>query len=256
MTDSGKQLTFIEYIRSILSIALFFLMLLIATPVILILLILSLGKMSNFVVEKIAPFIVKPSFFIAGIDFNIKKHCDEIHYPAVYIINHSSTLDILTILALGLPKVRFVAKWQLQYNPIFFLLGRLTGQVFIRREKSDKAVQTLKKNVDRIKQNGLTVMLAPEGSRKHPGIIGPFKKGPFRMAMDLNYPIVPIYFEGNRELSEGGFLFTHSGEATAHIHKPIPTDDWNTENLDEKIEEIRNLYLRWAGVTDEQNRVT
>jgi len=252
MTDSSKRLSFTEYIRSILSILVFFLMLLIATPFILILLIFSFGKMSNFVVEKIAPFIVKPAFFAAGIDFQIIKHCDEIHYPAVYIINHSSTLDILTILALGLPKVRFVAKWQLQYNPIFFLLGRLTGQVFIRREKSDKAVQTLKKNVDRIKRKGLTVMLAPEGSRKHPGVIGPFKKGPFRMAMDLNYPIVPIYFEGNRELSEGGFLFTHSGQATAHIHEPIPTDDWNMNNLDDKIEEIRNLYLSWAGI-DEKN---
>lgn len=253
MTDSKKKLTFIEYVRSISSILVFFFMLLIATPVIILLLIISFGKMSNFVVEQIAPFIVKPAFFVAGIDFQIKLHCDEIHYPAVYIINHSSTLDILTILALGLPKVRFVAKWQLQYNPIFFLLGRLTGQVFIRREKSDKAVQTLKENVDRIKQNGLTVMLAPEGSRKHPGIIGPFKKGPFRMAMDLNYPIVPIYFEGNRELSEGGFLITHSGKATAHIHKPIPTDDWKLENVEEKIEEIRNLYLYWAGVTEREN---
>jgi len=256
MTASKKRLTPTEYVRSILSIFVFFIMFLLATPVILFLLIISFGKMSNFVVEQIAPFIVKPVFWVAGIDFQIKIHCDEIHYPAVYIINHSSTLDILTILALGLPKVRFVAKWQLQYNPIFFLLGRLTGQVFIRREKSDKAVQTLKRNVDRIKENGLTVMLAPEGSRKHPGIIGPFKKGPFRMAMDLNYPIVPIYFEGNRELSEGGFLFTHSGKATAHIYKPIPTGDWSLENIDDKIEEVRNLYLNWAGLTKNENTAT
>jgi len=253
MTASKKRLTPIEYVRSILSILVFFFMLLLATPIILLLLIVSFGKMSNFVVEQIAPFIVKPVFWVAGIDFQINMHCDKIHYPAVYIVNHSSTLDILTILALGLPKVRFVAKWQLQYNPIFFLLGRLTGQVFIRREKSDKAVQTLKRNVDRIKENGLTVMLAPEGSRKHPGIIGPFKKGPFRMAMDLNYPIVPIYFEGNRELSEGGFLFTHSGKATAHIYKPIPTGDWSLENIDDKIEEVRNLYLNWAGLTKNEN---
>jgi len=255
MTDTKKRLTITEYIRSILSILVFFLMLLLATPVILFLLIISFGKMSNFVVEQIAPFIVKPAFWVAGIEFQIKMYCDEIHYPAVYIINHSSTLDILTILALGLPKVRFVAKWQLQYNPIFFILGRLTGQVFIRREKSDKAVQTLKRNVDRIKEKGLTVMLAPEGSRKHPGIIGPFKKGPFRMAMDLNYPIVPIYFEGNRELSEGGFLITHSGKATAHIHEPISTEDWSLNNIDEKIERARNLYLKWAGVTEEGNSV-
>jgi 1-acyl-sn-glycerol-3-phosphate acyltransferase len=248
MSNQHSTLTVSEYIRSILSILVFFLMLLLVTPVILILLIFSFGRMSNFVVEKIAPFITIPSFVIAGLNFRVKKHVDSIPFPAVYIINHSSTLDILTILALGLPRVRFVAKWQLQYNPLFFLLGRLTGQVFIRREKSDKAVKTLKKNVTRIRKQKLSVLMAPEGSRKHPGVIGPFKKGPFRMAIDLGYPIVPIYFEGNRELSEGGFLISRSGELTAHIHPPIDTSEWKLENLDQHIESIRKMYLRWAGI--------
>jgi 1-acyl-sn-glycerol-3-phosphate acyltransferase len=243
-----QNFTLTEYLRSILSILLFFILLIVFTPIILILLILSFGKLTNFVVEKIAPAVAIPVLKVAGINFKVKKHTDPIPAPAVYIINHSSTLDILTILALGLPRVRFVAKWQLQYNPIFFILGRLTGQVFIRREKSDKAVETLKKNVDRIRINNLSVMLAPEGSRKHAGIIGPFKKGPFRMAMDLQYPIVPIYFEGNRELSTEDFLITKSGTCTAHIHPPIDTSGWELENIDDHINDVRNLYLQWAGL--------
>ncbi|MDZ7717386.1 MAG: lysophospholipid acyltransferase family protein [Balneolaceae bacterium] len=249
---SAKQnFTWTEYLRSILSILLFFILLIVCTPIILILLILSFGKMTNFVVEKIAPAIANPVLKVAGINFKIKKHTDTIPAPAVYIINHSSTLDILTILALGLPRVRFVAKWQLQYNPIFFILGHLTGQVFIRREKSEKAVETLKKNVERIRKNNLTVLLAPEGSRKHPGVIGPFKKGPFRMAMDLQYPIVPIYFEGNRELSKEDFLITKSGSCTAHIHPPIDTSDWKLENINDHINDVRNLYLQWGGVKND-----
>lgn len=243
-----------EYIRSALSILLFFLLLIFFTPIILVLLILSLGRLSNFVVEKIAPTIASPVLKIAGIDFKIKKHIDPIPAPAVYIINHSSTLDLLTVLALGLPKVRFVAKWQLQYNPIFFILGRLTEQVFIRREHSEKAVETLKKNVNRIKKNKLSVMLAPEGSRKHTGIIGPFKKGPFRMAMDLDYPIVPIYFEGNRELSAEDFLITKSGTVTAHIHPAIDTSEWTKDKLDIYIYDIRNRYLEWAGIKNPDNK--
>ena len=254
MSQKAASLSVIEFIRSILGILVFFVMLLLFTPIILLLLILSLGKLSSFVVEKIAPIIVKPVFPVLGIRFNIQKEVDPIPYPAVFIINHSSTLDMLTILALGLPRVRFVAKWQLQYNPIFFLLGRLTGQVFIRREKSDKAVATLQKNVARLKQNELSVMLAPEGSRKHPGVIGPFKKGPFRMAIDLGYPIVPIYFDGNRELSSGGFLLTRSGTVTATIHPPIQTDHWTVDRLDKHIQSVRQLYLNWAGVpTEEEN---
>lgn len=252
MSRQIPDLTLIEYIRSALGIVVFFIMLILMTPVILFLLIISFGKLSTFVVEKIAPIIAKPVFPVAGLHFTVKKYVDPIPRPAVYIVNHSSTLDLLTILALGLPRVRFVAKWQLQYNPLFFLLGRLTGQVFIRREKSDKAVRTLKKNVDRLKSQQLSVMLAPEGSRKHPGIIGPFKKGPFRMAMDLGYPIVPIFFEGNSELSSGGFLFTKSGELKAHIHPPIDTSDWSIETLDQNIESVRNSYLEWANVINKE----
>ncbi|NBB76851.1 MAG: 1-acyl-sn-glycerol-3-phosphate acyltransferase [Bacteroidetes bacterium] len=247
MSDSYSY-TAAETFRSILSIIVFFLLLLIFTPVILILLVLSLGRLTNFVVEKIASFIARFVLVVAGIEFTVKMHTSELPDHAVYVINHSSTLDMLTILALGLPRVRFVAKWQFQYNPIFFILGHLTGQVFIRREKSEKAVETLKRNVNRIKRQNLSILLAPEGSRKHPGIIGPFKKGPFRMAMDLEYPIVPIYFEGNRDLSKGGFLITRSGRCIAHIHPPVDTSDWSAENLDSHIEELRNRYLQWAGV--------
>jgi len=240
------RLTVLEYIRSTLSVLIFFLLLLVIIPPVFLLLVVTFGKFSDFVVEKIAPWIVKPVFAIAGIDFNINFHCDKIHSPAVFIINHSSTLDILTILALGLPKVRFVVKWQLQYNPLFFILGRLTGQIFIKREDSQKAVETLRKTYDRIRNKKLSVLLAPEGSRKHEGVIGPFKKGPFRMAMDLGYPVVPIYFEGNNELSSGGFLLTKSGKCTAHIHEPIFTNEWTVGDLEKQIASVRSLYLEWA----------
>ncbi|HET6528966.1 MAG TPA: lysophospholipid acyltransferase family protein [Balneolaceae bacterium] len=241
-TDLG----FADYLRSILAIIVFFLVFLITTPIILFLLLISLGSASNFIIESIAPLMARPVFWAAGITFNICLHTDRIEHPAVFIINHSSTLDILTLLALGLPKVRFVAKWELQYNPFFFLLGRLTGQIFIQRRKSEKAIDTLQKTYQRIKSQQLSVMMAPEGSRKHPGAIGPFKKGPFRIAMDLNYPIVPIFFEGNRELSRGGTLMTKPGTLTAHIHEPIDVSGWELQNLEEHIAEVREKYLQWA----------
>ncbi len=251
MTDDKRDFTVSEYIRSALSIPFFFLLLLVFTPFILILLIVSFGRLSNFVIEKIAPAIAWPVLLVLGVKFQIKKHVDPIPAPAVYIINHSSTLDMLTLLAMGLPRVRFVAKWEFQYNPIFFILGRLTGQVFIRRQDSDKAISTLKKNVTRIKKQHLSILMAPEGSRKHPGVIGPFKKGPFRMAIDLDYPIVPVYFEGHRELSSGDYLVTKTGICTAHIHPPIDTSEWKIETLETHINEVRKKYLNWADVNED-----
>ncbi len=250
MSVQHSKFSLADYTRSILSILLFFLLLLLFTPVILLLVVLTPGKAGNFVVEKIAPVIAKPVLKVAGVTFRVKKHAKPIPVPAVYLVNHSSTLDVLTILALGLPRVRFVAKWQFQYNPVFLILGRLTGQVFIRREQSDKAVETLRKTVKRIRANKLSLLMAPEGSRKHPGIIGPFKKGPFRMAIDLNYPVVPVYFEGNRELCSGDFLITRKGTSTAHIHPAVDTSAWSKETIDKHLGEVRSLYLGWAGIRE------
>jgi 1-acyl-sn-glycerol-3-phosphate acyltransferase len=235
-----------QLLRTSLSMVIFFLLLLLITPLVLFMLVISLGRLTNFIIEKIAPLLAYPVFFVLGIRFSIKQHADTLPVPAVFISNHSSTLDLFTILALGLPRARFIAKWELQYNPLFFILGRLTGQVFIKRQNSKEAVATLQKSYSRVKEKELSIFAAPEGSRKHKGIIGPFKKGPFRTAMDLGYPIVPIYFEGNQRLSDGGSLVTRKGKTTAHIYPAIPTDDWTLDNLEENIEGVRSLYLQWA----------
>jgi len=235
-----------QYFRSILSIIVFFTLLILVTPVVLLLLLLSFGTLTNFIIEKVAPLLAYPVFFIVGINFSIKKHVDPVPAPAVFISNHSSTLDLFCILALGLPRARFIAKWELQYNPLFFILGRLTGQVFIKRQNTKEAVETLQNSYDRVKKKNLSIFAAPEGSRKHKGIIGEFKKGPFRTAMSLGYPLVPIYFEGNQKLSTGGSMVTRKGNCTAHIHPPIPTDNWTLQNLEGKIAEVRSRYISWA----------
>lgn len=244
----GESKSLAVYMRSYFSILVFFLLLIVVTPTVFLLVLLSAGTLTNWIVKVFAPILGRPTLAAAGIRFRIEgwEHIPD--RPVVFTINHSSTLDLLVLLALGLPRIRFVAKYELQYNPLFFILGRMTGQVFIQRQKSEKAVQRLQQSYRRLQKKKLNVMLAPEGSRKHPGIIGPFKKGPFRMAMDLGYPIVPIYIDGARELSKGGALYTRPGTITAYVHPPVPTDDWSLDTLDEHITEMREKYLRWAGI--------
>ena len=244
------SLNFIDYLRSYIGLALFALLFIIAIPFILLIILISFGKATDFVIRTFAPGIARPVLSVIGIKFSVVQHGAPFHEPAIVIINHSSTLDILTMMAVGLDKIRFVAKWELQYFPFFFIVGRLTGQVFIQRQKSDEAIKTLVSTYQRLQKNKLSVMVAPEGSRKHEGIIGPFKKGAFRMAIDLNYPILPIYFDGNNRLSVGGSMVSKPGTIEAHIHPPIDTTNWHLETIDDHIKEVRNLYLNWAGVVE------
>ena len=246
----ATTLSFIEYIRSILAILLFMIILLIASVLIMIIAILTWGKATNWIVKTFPRYMAYPVLYMLGIKFKVIDKRGENTPPAIYIFNHSSTLDIPTFLALGLERFRVVAKWELQYIPFFFIIGRLTGQVFIKRKNSEKAIATLLKTYDRLRTHNLNLVIAPEGSRKHEGVIGPFKKGAFRMAIDLGYPIVPIYFDGNDKLSLGGSLFTKSGEIDAYIHPPVDTSDWKLETIEEHILQVRTMYLNWAGVEE------
>ena len=88
--------------------------------------------------------------------------------------------------------------------------------------------------------------MSPEGSRKHDGIIGPFKKGPFHMALELDYPIIPIFFDGNSELSPGAFMVTKPGIITAYIYPPIKLLNPEERSLDRQISDVKDLYLKWV----------
>ncbi len=234
------------YLRAVIYIISTFFLLGFSSILVFVLMILSLGQLQNQIIEHYGKFLGRAVLKVAGVKMRVKYVSGKVTQPAIYISNHSSTVDLFVIIGLGLPRIRFVAKYELQYNPLFFILGRVTGQVFIKRQQTEKAVKILRKTYERVKKQRLSLYVAPEGTRKHPGKIGPFKKGAFRMAIDLGYPIVPMYFEGASELCPVNSLLVRPGEVTVWIHPPIDTSNWKIETLDEHIESVRKLYLQWA----------
>ncbi len=237
-----------KYLRATFNVFFAFLLFAIAVPLVLLMIIISFGTLRNFAIRHIGGIIGRAVLKMAGIKLEIEQIGQPIDQPAVYVINHSSTIDLFVIIGLGLPRIRFVAKYELQYNPVFFMLGHLTDQIFIKRQDTEKAVANLQKALKKVRGEHLSVLFAPEGSRKHEGVIGPFKKGAFRMAIDLNYPIVPIYISGAQHLNVEKSLVSNSGKVTAVIHPPVDTSDWKLETLDDHIAYVRQMYLRWAGL--------
>ncbi len=231
-------------IRSGLAIALFVINMLLMYPIVILANLFTFGHATNPMTQYVLPWFIAPCFWILGIRFERHIHA-ELPKQAIYIFNHNATIDLLTIFALGIPRSRYVAKWEIQYIPVFFLLGRVTGQIFIKRQNSKQAVQHLHKQYKRILKNRLSIVIAPEGTRKHEGLVGPFKKGPFRMAIDLGIPIVPVFFEGNRARNPGDSLVVTPGTIKAHIMPAVDTTNWSTSTLPTHIDDVRNLYIKW-----------
>ncbi len=209
--------------------------------------VLSFGRLRDPLIEHVGGFLGWAVLSTIGIRLDIIDRRTDITRPKIYISNHSSTLDMFVILALGLKKTRFVAKYELQYNPFFFIIGRLTGQVFLRRKDRDKAMKALDQVLVDIREQQLSLYMAPEGTRKHEGIIGPFKKGAFHMALNTGYPICPIFIDGASKLAHGGSLISKSGRLRIVLNEEIDTSRYGKEDVDALLNDTRNLYLQWSG---------
>ncbi len=208
--------------------------------------IVTFGKFSTFLTHWVGYALGITALTTAGVRRKIKYHGEKPKDPAIFIINHSSTLDLFIMLTLFLPGIRYIAKRELMYNPFFLILVKFSGQIMINRKDSRGAITQLHQAYKRIRRDRLSLFFAPEGTRSETGEIAPFKSGAFQTAMDLGYPIVPIYIEGAFDLCPGKSLVTLPGTVTVHIYPPIDTSHWNKKNLRKHIDEVREMYLGWA----------
>jgi putative phosphoserine phosphatase/1-acylglycerol-3-phosphate O-acyltransferase len=162
--------------------------------------------------------------------------------PAVFIFNHRNQAD--PMIAGRLVNVDFtgVGKKELERNPLMGPLGKVMDAAFIDRDDTQSAVEGLRK-VEELARKGLSILIAPEGTRLDTTEVGPFKKGPFRIAMAAGIPIVPIVIRNAEVIAARDSSTFNAGKVDVAVYPPIPTDDWTHENLADRITEVRRLYL-------------
>lgn len=162
--------------------------------------------------------------------------------PAVFLFNHRNQADPVIAATLVRDNWVSVGKKELEHDPIAGTLGRLMDAAFIDRDDAAAAVKSLHEVEQRAK-NGLSVLIAPEGTRVDTTEVGPFKKGPFRIAMAAQIPIVPIVIR-NAEIIAARDSFTiNPGTVDVAVLPPISVADWTVDDLDDRIAGVRQLYL-------------
>jgi putative phosphoserine phosphatase/1-acylglycerol-3-phosphate O-acyltransferase len=165
------------------------------------------------------------------------------HRPAVFIFNHQSGLDALLMARLLRRDVVGVAKQELKHTPILGQMMQLAGTVFVERGDKGKAVESLQSAEDAVRQ-GLSIVIAPEGTRSATKRLGPFKKGAFRMAMATGVPIVPVVLKNALDALPRHGVVVRAATVEVVVMPPIPTDDWTLENLNDRIAEIHARYRK------------
>jgi putative phosphoserine phosphatase/1-acylglycerol-3-phosphate O-acyltransferase len=86
-------------------------------------------------------------------------------------------------------------------------------------------------------------MIAPEGTRLDTTSVGPFKKGPFRIAMAAGIPIVPIVIRNAEIIAARNSTTMNPGTVDVAVFPAIPVSDWTVDTLTDRIAEVRQLYV-------------
>src|SRR5262249_52981342 len=162
--------------------------------------------------------------------------------PAVFIFNHRNQVDPMIAGRLVSDNFTSVGKKELENDPIVGTMGKIMDAAFIDRDDPQKAIEGLKK-VEELARKGLSILIAPEGTRVDTTEVGPFKKGPFRIAMAAGIPIVPIVIRNAEIVASRNSTTINPGTVDVAVFPPIPVDDWTVDTLPKHIAQVRPLDL-------------
>src|SRR5215510_13339417 len=157
----------------------------------------------------------------------------------VYMSNHQSHLDIPVLYAtLPSPTIRMLAKAELFRIPLWGRGLRAAEFIEVDRGNHIRAVKSIE-DAARLVRDGVSIYLAPEGTRSRDGRVGPLKKGGFHLAAGTGAPIVPVAITGTIDiLPRGGKVMQSGQRVTVTIGSPIPVEG---RELDGLMTEVRDF---------------
>jgi HAD superfamily hydrolase (TIGR01490 family) len=179
---------------------------------------------------------------LAGVRLDVRGAENLATRPAVFLFNHQSQLDVLILAKLLRGGFTGVAKKELAHSPGFGLMFRLADVAFVDRHDTAQARKALQPAVQKLR-DGISLAIAPEGTRSATPALGPFKKGAFHVAMQAGVPIVPIVIRNSGELMWRGATTIHAGTVQVAVLPPVPTTGWVAGELDQHVHQVRGQYL-------------
>ena len=182
---------------------------------------------------------------LAGIDVRVLSGAEHLWSarPCVFLMNHQSKLD--PIIAMRVLRGGFtgVAKKEAANVPGFGQFFRLAGVVFIDRGNTTQAKAALAPAVTKLRDEGISLLIAPEGTRSATPRLGRFKKGAFHIAMQAEVPVVPIVIHNASEVMWRGSQTLHGGTVDVTVLPPLDTRSWSPATIDEHVADVRRMYL-------------
>ena len=180
-----------------------------------------------------------------GVKLNVTgaEHLTE-RRPAVFLFNRRSNADVFLVAALVRDNWTGATPGEVPSSRVFGQLGRLLGVTFVDRGHPATAGTAPRRPLEAAASRGLSILIAPEGSRSGIRAVGPFKRKAFLIAMAAGLPVVPVVIR-NSELVAGRHSATlHPGTVDIAVLPPVSVAHWTSRNLGDRIARVRADYQR------------
>ena len=171
------------------------------------------------------------------IRYQNKKY--DLPHPCVVVSNHTSYLDIVFSTYYIKDTAVYMGKYELLKIPLFrFFFVFL--DIPVNRGSLTDAHRAFREAGNRLDQ-GLTMVIYPEGTISSSGKLRPFKNGAFKLAVEKQVPLVPVVNLNNwHYLQNGGFFKSRGGPGIPEIlvGDPISTVGLTEKNVPELKEKV------------------
>lgn len=181
-------------------------------------------KVSHSIVKFVVRFWARTVILSTGSKVEVvgKENLPETN-NICFVSNHQGLFDIPLILGFLGKHTGFVAKRELFKVPVLRQWMREMPCTFIDRRNPKKAMETIKKSAELIKQ-GNPLVIFPEGTRSKSDTVGKFHLGSLKLPLLAEAVIVPIAVKGSWRIYETDHKI-HPSSVKLNILPPIlPTD--------------------------------
>lgn len=165
--------------------------------------------------------------------------------PVIVMFNHVSLFDLFVLAALWPRRGVVLYKREFHRIPVIGAALRATGMIPVDRGNREAAIRSVEEAARRAREEGATVLIAPEGTRSRRGGLQEFKMGPFHLATATGAPIVPMIMRGIEQVMPFGSLLPRTGAVRVDYLPPIPTSGWTRDEVRDRARELRELFLRY-----------
>jgi 1-acyl-sn-glycerol-3-phosphate acyltransferase len=239
--------TVFQWLRSITVAFITTILMILAVVVMAVARAVTLGGGRRFSAEVVARSVARAFLWMAGVRVVLHQSAPFPAAGVIYTANHSSTLDLFILIAMGLPRTRYFMKRASWLFPPVGATGALIGTFFTPPQTLPAARARCFQAAERkLRETGDSVYLSPEGTRITTGGVGPFNKGTFHLATALGAPIVPLFFAIPRSINPGKGVRSLPGTVHVHVLPTMITSDWRLDDLVANKERVRDVYVAFS----------